>query len=74
MQNECICYQPAGNFSSFPRDCKVPADLYGDHDEADNHVGNTQMHNKSVDSGPVELSSLEQGDENWKIQEKLSVK
>ena len=52
----------------------MPTDLYRDHDEADNHIRDAQMHNKPVNSGSVELSSLEQGDENWKIQEKLSVK
>ena len=74
VQNRYICYLPAGNFTSFPRDCKVPPDLYRDHDEADNHIRDAQMHNKLVNSGSVELSSLEQGDENWKIREKLSVK
>ena len=64
VQNGYICYLPAGNFTSFPRDSEVPTDLYGDHYEADNHIRDAQVHNKSVDSGSVELSSLEQGDEN----------
>ena len=64
VQNGYICYLPAGNFTSFPRDCKVPADLHGDYDEADNHIRDAQMHYKPVDSRSVELSSLEQGDEN----------
>ena len=61
---------PAGNFTSFPRDSEVPADLYWDHDETDNHIRDTQMHYKSVDSGPVEVSSLEQCNEDWKNQHK----
>ena len=49
----------------------MPADLYWDHDEADDHVSDAQMHYKSVHSWSVEVSSFEQGNENWKTEVKL---